>query len=85
MGERRHLCLNSKVVLNHFSSEDSEDLFCDASPNSESSRFFIDTLFSLGFGPVQDNFQYDFTWMTDGYDVLAELKVSLFRENNQRL
>ena len=29
-----------------------EDLFCGASPGSESSLFFINSLFSLGFEPV---------------------------------
>ena len=45
--------------------------------------------FSLGFKPIQDNFQHDFAGMTDEADssvVLAELQDALFREcNNQRL
>ena len=32
-----------------------EDLFCCASPGSEPSLFFSNNLFSLGFGPVQDD------------------------------
>ena len=45
--------------------------------------------FSLGFKPIQDDFQHDFARMTDEADssvVLAELQVALFREcSNQRL
>ena len=46
--------------------------------------------FSLGFKPVQDDFQHDFARVTDeaadSSVVLAELQVALFREcNNQRL
>ena len=45
--------------------------------------------FSLGFEPVQDDFQHDFTWMIDkvnGFVILAELYVAFVREcNNQRL
>ena len=53
-----------------------EDLFCGASPGSEPSLFFSNYLFSLGFEPVQDYSQHDFTWMTDEADdwvILAEL------------
>ena len=53
-----------------------EHLFCGASSGSEPSLFLGGTLFSLGFKPVQDDFQHDFTWMTDAADgsvVLAEL------------
>ena len=38
--------------------------------------FFSNNLFSLGFGPVQDDFQYDFTWTNDeasGSVILSEL------------
>ena len=66
-----------------------EDLFCGTSSRSEPSLFFSNYLFSLGFKPVQDDFQHDFARMTDKADssvVLAELQVALFREcNNQRL
>ena len=66
-----------------------EDLSCGASSGSESSLFFSNYFFSLGFKPIQDDFQHDFAWMTDEADssvVLAELQVALFREcNNQRL
>ena len=45
--------------------------------------------FCLGFKPIQDDFQHDFSGMTDVADssvVLAELQVALLREcNNQRL
>ena len=37
-----------------------EDLFCGASSGSEPSLFFNNYFFSLGFKPIQDNFQYDF-------------------------
>ena len=44
---------------------------------------------SLGFKPIQDDFQHDFARMTDEADgsvVLAELQVALFRECvNQQL
>ena len=67
-----------------------EDLFCGASSGSEPSLFFSSNyFFSLGFQPIQDDFQHDFARMTDEGDssvVLAELQVALFREcNNQRL
>ena len=66
-----------------------EDLFCGASSGSETSLFFSNYFFSLGFKPIQDDFQHDFARMTDGADssvVLAELQVALFREcNNPRL
>ena len=51
--------------------------------------FFSNYFFSLGFKPIQDDFQHDFARMTDEADksiVLAELQVALFREfNNQQL
>ena len=66
-----------------------EDLFCGASSGYEPSLFFSKYFFSLGFKPIQDDFQHDFDRMTDEADssvVLAELQVALFREcNNQRL
>ena len=69
--------------------QDSEDLFCGASSGSEPSLFFSNYFFSLGFKPIQDDFQHDFARMTNEADssvVLAELQVALFREcNNQRL
>ena len=37
-----------------------EDLFCGASSPSEPSLFFSNYFFSLGFKPIQDNFQHDF-------------------------
>ena len=37
-----------------------EDLFCGASSGSEPSLFFRNYFFSLGFKPIQDNFQHDF-------------------------
>ena len=60
-----------------------------ASFGSEPSLFFSNYFFSLGFKPIQDDFQHDFALMTDEADssvVLAELQVALFREcNDQRL
>ena len=66
-----------------------EDLFCGASSGSEPSLFFSNYFFSLGFKPIQDDFQHGFAGMTDEADssvVLAELQIALFRElNNQQL
>ena len=56
------------------------DLFCGASSGSEPSLFFSNYFFSLGFQPIQDDFQHDFARMTDEADssvVLAELQVAL--------
>ena len=65
------------------------DLFCGASSGSELSLFFSSYFFSLGFKPIQDDFQHDFARMTDEADssvVLTELQLALFREcDNQRL
>ena len=35
-----------------------EDLFCGASSGSEPSLFFSNYFFSLGFQPIQDDFQH---------------------------
>ena len=51
-----------------------ENLLC--SPGSEPSLFFSNNLFSLGFEPVQDDSQHDFTWTTDEANfsvILADL------------
>ena len=47
------------LVLEVLFTQDSEveDLFCGA---SEPSLFFSNYFFSLGFKPIQDNFQHDF-------------------------
>ena len=45
-----------------------EDLFCGAPSGSAPSLFFSNYLFSLGFNPVQDDFQHDFARMTDEAD-----------------
>ena len=53
-----------------------DDLFCGAPSSSEPSLFFSNYLFSLGFRPVQDDFQHDLVQTTDeahGSVVLAEL------------
>ena len=73
------------LVLEVLFTQDSavEDLFYGASSGSEPSLFFSNYFFSLGFKPIQDNFQHDFARMTDEADssiVLAELQVALFRE-----
>ena len=61
-----------------------EDLPCGASFGIEPSLFF-----SLGFKPIQDEFQHDFARMTDEADssvVLAELQVVFCKEcKNQRM
>ena len=45
-----------------------EDLFCSASSGSEPGLFFSNYFFSLGFKPIQDDFQHDFARMTDEAD-----------------
>ena len=66
-----------------------KDLFCGASFGSVPSLFFSNYFFSLGFKPIQDDFQHGFARMTDEADsfvFLAELQVALLRAcNNQRL
>ena len=49
------------LVLEVLFTQDSEveDLFCGASSGSEPSLFFSNYFFSLGFKPIQDNFQHD--------------------------
>ena len=79
------------LILEVLFTQDSkvEDLFCGDSSDSESSPFFSNYFFSLGFKPIEDDFQHVFARMTDEADssvVLAQLQVALFREcNNQRL
>ena len=50
------------LLLEVLFTQDSEvkDLFCGASSHSEPSLFFSNYFFSLGFKPIQDNFQHDF-------------------------
>ena len=52
-----------KVLL----TQDSEgkDLFYGVSLDFVPSLLFSKNLFSLGFDPVQDDFQHDFTWIAD--------------------
>ena len=52
-----------------------EDLFCGASSGSEPSLFFSNYFFSLGFQPIQDDFQHDFARMTDEADSSANEEV----------
>ena len=54
------------LVLEVLFTQDSEveDLFCGASSGAEPSLFFSNYFISLGFKPIQDNFQHDFAWMT---------------------
>ena len=79
------------LILEVRFTEDSkvEDLFCGACSGSEHSLFFSNYFFSLGYKPIQDDFQHDFARMTDEADssvFLAELQVALFKAcNNQRL
>ena len=77
--------VKSVLMLEVLFTQDSkvEDLFCGACSGSEPSLFFSNYFFSLGFKPIQDDFQHDFARMTDEADssiVLAELQVALFRE-----
>ena len=55
-----------------------EGLFYRASSRSELSLFFSNYFFSLGFKPIQDDFQHDFD-EADRSVVLAKLQVALFR------
>ena len=50
------------LVLEVLFTQDSEveDLFCGASSGSKPSLSFSNYFFSLGFKPIQDNFQHDF-------------------------
>ena len=66
------------LMLEVFFTKDpkAEDLFCGAPSGCEPNLFFSNYLFSLGFKPIQDDFQQDFARMTDEADssvVLAEL------------
>ena len=58
------------VMLAKLFTQDSKvkELFCGASSGSEPSLFFSNYFFSLGFKPIQDNFQHDFARMTDETD-----------------
>ena len=53
-----------------------EDKFCGASPGYEPSLLQqYRNPFSLGFEPVQDDFQHDFTRMTDEAEVPKCIRV----------
>ena len=71
--------LQNSLMLEILFTQDSEveDLFRGASTGSEPSLFFSKYyLFSLGFKPIQDDFQHDSARVTDeagGSVVLAEL------------
>ena len=54
-----------------------EDLFCGASSGFEPSLFFSKCFFSMGFKPVQDDFQHDFARMTDEADSSVVLVEAL--------
>ena len=67
VGDRKHPAYSEAeavpwLVLEVLFTQDSEveDLFCGASSGSEPSLFFSNYFFSLGFKPIQDNFQHDF-------------------------
>ena len=81
-----HILLMLEVLFTQDSKV--EDLFYGASSGPEPSLFFNNYFFSLGFKPIQDDFQHDFARMTGEADssvVLAELQVVLFRDcNNQQ-
>ena len=47
---------------------ETEDVFCGASSMPEPSLFFSYNLLILGFGPVQDDLQHNFSWMTEEAD-----------------
>ena len=73
-GDMFQILLMLKVLFTQDS--ETEDLFCGASLGSEPSLFFSNNHVSLGFEPVQDDSQHDFTWMIDEADgsvVLADL------------
>ena len=73
-----HILLMLEVLFTQDSKV--EDLLCGASSGSEPSLFFSNYFFSLGFKPIQDDFQHDFARMTDEADssvILAELQVAL--------
>ena len=55
------------LMFKIFFTQESEvkNLYCGASPGSEPSLFISENLVSLGFEPIQDDFQHGFTWMTD--------------------
>ena len=56
------------------------DLFCGSFSGFKPSLFFSYYVFSLGFKPIQDDFQHNFARMTDEADsfvVLAELQVAI--------
>ena len=54
-------CTDSADVGDIFTQDSKvEDLFCGAPPGSESSLFFSNYLFSLGFKLIQDYFQHEF-------------------------
>ena len=67
-----------QLILEVLFTQDPEvkDLFCVRLSSSEPSLFFSNYLFSLGFKPIQDDFQNDFAQMSDEADisiVLTEL------------
>ena len=66
------------LMLEVFFTQDSKvkDLFCGTFSGSLLYLFCSNYLFGLGFKPIQDDFQHDFTRMTDEADrsvVLTEL------------
>ena len=78
-----------RLMLEVLLTQDSkvEGLFCGASLGSEPSLFFSNYFLSLGFKPIQHEFQHDFartTYEADSSVALAELHVALFRECNNR-
>ena len=62
-----------------------EDLFCGASSGSEPSLFFSNYFFSLGFQPIQDDFQHDFARMTDEADAVWDKPSSSNSGKSQKI
>ena len=60
------------LMLEVFFTQDSkvEDLFCGPFSGSKPRLFYSNYFFSLGFMPIQDDFQHDFARMTDEADSL---------------
>ena len=72
-----------RLMLEVLFTQDSkvEDLFCGSSSDSEPSLSFSNYFLSLGFKPIQDDFQHDFARMTDEANssvVMADRQVALF-------
>ena len=75
--------LKSMLKVPFTQDSEGENLFCGASPGSEPSLFFSNTLVSLGLSPFKIIRK---TGKAHSSVILTELQVSLFRKcNNQKL